>query len=1350
MRLIPRQGLVLALLSVLLISTESPAEHGARVFQPGFHQALRWSVTTTGRTTYRMKVPVGRPGSRLRFAFRSGEGPLTIHAASVALAGTRGALASAPLPISFQGARAVSLPAGARRVSDAVDFPVAFGTELYISFDVEGALAAGAIMTFPDSFKYPGANADVANPSGATPWMRAIGLDVIDVEAPSTRAFVALGDSITEGYVSGDVWDYVSKNDDYRNAWAMVAQRQLRVPIANAGVGGQGIQDAIANLETEVFTLSGISDCLVLLGTNDLPMYGAPELQAQLETLFSRLRPWCRIWAGTMLPKERTPTGDLATVNVRRRAVNDWLRTQANVTGVIDFAAVTASPTNPDVFRAGFNADGVHTSIQGQAAMGQEVARVLVEPGPGTFDDVDADRVLSVARQQLARTASVMATTQSPKSTRADGTWTTVANTNLIGWTQGFFPGSMWLLHQAGGEPIWRTRADQWTRSLELQKTNTQTHDLGFKFIPSFGSAHHLTGDPYYRGVALTAARSLATRFNSTVGIIDCCDWNEDWEVPLVTDTMMNLELLFWASRNGGETAWNDMALRHALKTMTDMVRPDGSTFHVVDYNTAGGIRSRGTFQGYSDSSTWARGQAWAIYGFTVAYRYTRDPRMLQTAQRVTNYYLGRLPADGIPFWDFDAPADQQVKDSSAAAAVASALLELSEYVTEPTDKARYRNAALLMLETLASPAYLTSGTSTYAILNHGVGHYPAGQEIDVGLIYGDYYFIEATLRFKALSTSRVISFGGTWKYDDRNVDPGPQWMTPAYNDSAWRSGPGQLGYGDGDEATRLTKTAVSQPSVYFRRHVNLAGPVTQAALRVLHDDGVAVWVNGTLVFSKYVARGTSHGVYASASSLDNEISTGSIPVSPSPFREGDNVIAVMIKQSDGGSSDISFDLELTVTTAAPSGPRVTVVSPNGGESLHAGSTHSILWSSAGSIANVRLELSTDNGTTWQTITGSAPNTGQYEWTVPAVNTSQARIRISDVANPAVSDISDAVFAIVTETVITPIVFGATWRYDDRGVDPGSSWRTLGFNDTTWKVGPGQLGYGDGDEATRLVRTSPAQPSVYFRKKISLSGPVSRADLRVLHDDGVAVWVNGTLVFSKYVANGTSHSAYASSASLDNEVSSALISSSAFVPGENIIAVMVKQSDPGSSDVSFDMALTLTVGGGGPPPEETVVPIPPGSVWKYDDAGVDRGTAWLALGYDDAAWRSGPAQLGYGDGDEATVLRASPVAPSYYFRRRFFVDGQVTQAQLRTVFDDAVAVWVNGRLVFSRNMGNGTGFSAFASANSADNEVADATLDLTQNPFVPGDNVVSVMVKQAGSTSSDVSFDLSLTLRIRR
>jgi unsaturated chondroitin disaccharide hydrolase len=325
----------------------------------------------------------------------------------------------------------------------------------------------------------------------------------------------------------------------------------------------------------------------------------------------------------------------------------------------------------------------------------------------------------------------------------------------MIDWVQGFFPGLLWYMYDQGREPFWKTKADAWTRNLDIQKTNTQTHDLGFKFMPSYGHAYRLTGDTYYRDVLITAARSLATRYNSTVGVIDCCDWNSAWQVPLVTDTMVNLELLFWAARNGGEPSWRDMALRHALKTSTDMVRADGGTWHVVDYTTSGTIRSKRTFQGYSDTSTWARGQAWAIYGFTMAYRYTRDSRMLATAQKVTNYYLDRLPPDFVPNWDFNSPSLQ--KDSSAAAIVASALLELSTFVTDSAVAQRYRNAALAMLDSLSSPAYLAAGSSSPGILLHGTAFYrtpikPTGEDIDRSLIYGDYYFVEALVRYKLQS----------------------------------------------------------------------------------------------------------------------------------------------------------------------------------------------------------------------------------------------------------------------------------------------------------------------------------------------------------------------------------------------------------------------------------------------------------------------------------------------------------------------------------------------------------------------------------------------------------------------
>lgn len=373
---------------------------------------------------------------------------------------------------------------------------------------------------------------------------------------------------------------------------------------------------------------------------------------------------------------------------------------------------------------------------------------VLLAPVAHGLDDATVVRVIGLARTQLAATTAAMpSSARSPKAARADGSWSTVANTDRIGWTQGFLPGSQWLMFQVGGEPLWRDRAVRWTRALEGQQTNRETHDLGFKLFTSYGQAYRLTGDPYYRGVLLTAAASLSSRYNATAGIIDCCDWNPRWQLPMVIDTMMNLELLLWAADHGGSAVWRQQALQHALTTLRDAVRPDGSTFHVVDYVPAtGAVRLKETLQGAGTNTTWARGQAWAIYGFTMVYRYTRDARMLQAAQRTASWYLDHLPADGIPNWDFDSPVLR--KDSSAAAVTASALLELATQVPDAALAARYRAAALRTLDILASPAYLATASTSPGLLRHAVGDLPAGREVDTTLIYADYYFLEALLRF--------------------------------------------------------------------------------------------------------------------------------------------------------------------------------------------------------------------------------------------------------------------------------------------------------------------------------------------------------------------------------------------------------------------------------------------------------------------------------------------------------------------------------------------------------------------------------------------------------------------------
>ncbi|WP_223757757.1 glycoside hydrolase family 88 protein [Myxococcus sp. RHSTA-1-4] len=379
------------------------------------------------------------------------------------------------------------------------------------------------------------------------------------------------------------------------------------------------------------------------------------------------------------------------------------------------------------------------------------ISCLLLAGSAQAFDDATANRVLLFARQQALRTDAAVPQGSYPQSTQ-NGTWRTFAAGHLTGWTQGFFPGELWYLAEDSGDANLRSKADTRTRPLEVQKTNSTTHDTGFKLMTSFGNAYRMTGNEAQRQVLLTGAGSLARRYNSELGYVVCCDWNRPtWLAPLVVDTMMDIELLLWGAAHGGQAAWKDMAISHALKTRDLLVRADGSSYHVVDFDpNTGAMRLRGTYQGAGDETTWARGQTWLMYGYTMAYRYTRDARMLAVAEKTSDWYVNHLPADSVPLWDFNAPPDKQYKDTSAAAIAASALLELSGYTADPARKQRYQEVALRTLDALSSPAYLVaSGTPKTSVLQHGVGNAPAKQEIDVGLIYGDYYFVEAMLRFK-------------------------------------------------------------------------------------------------------------------------------------------------------------------------------------------------------------------------------------------------------------------------------------------------------------------------------------------------------------------------------------------------------------------------------------------------------------------------------------------------------------------------------------------------------------------------------------------------------------------------
>ncbi|PTX95834.1 glucuronyl hydrolase [Opitutus sp. ER46] len=326
--------------------------------------------------------------------------------------------------------------------------------------------------------------------------------------------------------------------------------------------------------------------------------------------------------------------------------------------------------------------------------------------------------------------------------------------TKFDNWTSGFFPGSLWYLFEGTGDTRWREAAERYTALVEPAKDLKRTHDLGFMLYCSFGNGLRLTNDPRYRAVLLTGAASLATRFNPTVGAIRSWD-HGTWQYPVIIDNMMNLELLTWAANAGKEPRFRAIALAHADTTLRNHFRPDASSFHVVDYDvTTGKVRGRGTHQGFADDSSWARGQAWGLYGYTMMYRETKRPEYLAQAVRIADFFLNhpRLPADKIPYWDFDAPdIPRAPRDVSAAAITCSALLELARYV-EPGPAATYKAAALEQLRAMSSPAYRAPlGGNGCFLLMHATGHKPKNSEIDVPLAYADYYFLEALLRAKAL-----------------------------------------------------------------------------------------------------------------------------------------------------------------------------------------------------------------------------------------------------------------------------------------------------------------------------------------------------------------------------------------------------------------------------------------------------------------------------------------------------------------------------------------------------------------------------------------------------------------------
>lgn len=322
-------------------------------------------------------------------------------------------------------------------------------------------------------------------------------------------------------------------------------------------------------------------------------------------------------------------------------------------------------------------------------------------------------------------------------------------------WCSGFYPGTLLYLYEATKDASLYQEALRILQVLEKEKNNTTTHDLGFMMFCSFGNANRLQPKTEYNEILLTSAKSLCTRFNPATGCIKSWD-SKKGDYLVIIDNMMNLELLFWATRYSGDSSFYKIAVTHANTTLKNHFRSDNSSYHVLNYNSeTGAVQQKRTAQGFADASAWARGQAWGLYGYTATYRETKDVQYLQQANAIAAFILShpRLPSDKIPYWDFDANnIPNALRDASAAAIIASALLELKEYVNAK-NAAQYVNAATVILKNLSTEKYRTAaGTNGGFILQHSVGHFPQQTEIDVPLTYADYYYVEALLRYKQLN----------------------------------------------------------------------------------------------------------------------------------------------------------------------------------------------------------------------------------------------------------------------------------------------------------------------------------------------------------------------------------------------------------------------------------------------------------------------------------------------------------------------------------------------------------------------------------------------------------------------
>lgn len=333
----------------------------------------------------------------------------------------------------------------------------------------------------------------------------------------------------------------------------------------------------------------------------------------------------------------------------------------------------------------------------------------------------------------------------SPRTIADDGSFKMVASRD---WTSGFFPGELWYMYEYTQDDYWKKKAEDFTAPIEDQKTNGGTHDMGFKMYCSFGNGYRLTKDAAYKDILLQSAATLITRYKPTIGCIRSWDHSRDkWECPVIIDNMMNLELLYWAFKETGDSVYYNIATNHARTTMKNHFRDNYSSYHVVDYDTiTGNVLHKQTHQGYNDESAWARGQAWGLYGYTMCYRETKLPEFLTHAENIANYIFTNptMPEDMVAYWDFDAPGiPNEPRDASAAAVMACAMYELSMYNVEKAEQ--YKKWADTIVESLSNN-YRAKLAGDYGfLLLHSTGAH--NFERDVPLVYADYYFLEALLK---------------------------------------------------------------------------------------------------------------------------------------------------------------------------------------------------------------------------------------------------------------------------------------------------------------------------------------------------------------------------------------------------------------------------------------------------------------------------------------------------------------------------------------------------------------------------------------------------------------------------